>query len=88
MLSDAHQNSSMGARLSDYLLNDRCCLQVLGSPEATATLRTQIASAAAAPPVAEPGRSAPGASDEEEEEEELDMSNVDAMMAEEDDLDG
>ena len=68
-----------------------CCLQVPGAPHATATLREQIASApaapAAAPAAVEPGPGAAGASDEEEEEE-LDMSNVDAMMAEEGDLDG
>lgn len=67
-----------------------CCLQVPSIPNTTAALREQITSAPAAPaaPAAvEPGPSAAGASDEEEEEE-LDMSNVDAMMAEEDDLDG
>ena len=72
-----------------------CSLQVPGTPHATATLHEQITSAPAAPAAApaavpaavEPGPGAAGASDEEEEEE-LDMSNVDAMMAEEGDLDG
>ncbi|KAK9837158.1 hypothetical protein WJX81_006872 [Elliptochloris bilobata] len=53
-----------------------------GGATGTAVLREQVSAAAK-----EPGASAAGASDEEEEEE-LDMSNVDAMMAEEDELEG
>jgi hypothetical protein len=66
------------------------CRAQVARPEAQgATPAPAPRPAAAAPAPAEPGAAGtPAGGSDEDEEEELDMSNVDAMMAEEDDLEG